>query len=202
MRKLFFVVALLAGLVWATAAQAAVETYLDCPNIPGCGTITCVMVAIKCDNGCDPCNRCGCQPKGPLFIDFLDQDQKVLGSGKIEGDWCSCASEAELDNPVDTSQVCSVRVVKADEDCDICALVLWGNLTNECSCSCGKWWKIWKGSPCEWNQIVEEAPAPPPPPPAPPAPAPVPPPPPAPAPRPLPPPPPAPEPIPVVPGNG
>jgi hypothetical protein len=199
MRKVVFAIALAVGLVWATAAQAAVETYLDCPRLPQCGTITCVLLDIKCaQNECDPC---GCEPKGPLFVDFLDADNKVLGSARIEGDWCSCQSEAQLDNPVNAEDVCAVRIVKADEDCDICWLSLFGRLEDECTC--GKWWKIWKGTPCEWNRIEEPAPAPEPAPEPPPAPRPTPPPPPAPAPRPTPPPPPAPEPEVIEePGNG
>ncbi|MDQ3024440.1 MAG: hypothetical protein M3R04_08675 [bacterium] len=181
--------ALAVGLVWSTAAQAAVETYLDCPNIPGCCTFSCVLIDVDCNDDCG----CACSAKGPLFVDFLDVDNRVLGSARFEGDWCCGQSEAILDQPVNSEDVCAVRVVKADEDCEICWMSLF--VLCEDNCTCGKWKKVWKGEPCGWNQIVEEAPAPEPAPEPEPAPIPrpVPPPPPAPLPRPLPPPP-APEP--------
>jgi hypothetical protein len=189
MRKVFLTLALAVGLTWATAAQAAVETYLDCPSLPDCCTMECVLIDVDCNDDCG----CACEAKAPLFVDFLDADNRVLGSARFEGDWCCGQSEAMLDNPVNSEDVCAVRVVKADEDCEICWMSLFVHCTGECDC--GKWYKVWKGTPCGWNQIVEEAPAPAPAPAPEPAPAPrpVPPPPPAPAPRPTPPPP-APEP--------
>jgi hypothetical protein len=183
----------LAVSLWATAAQAAVETYLDCPNIPRCCTMTCVLIDVKCADDCG----CECAAKAPLFIDFLDEAGKVLGSARFEGDWCCGQSEAMLDNPVDSELVCAVRVVKADEDCEICWMSLFAMCQGECDC--GKWTKVWKGEPCGWNRIEEPvaAPAPAPAPAPEPAPRPTPPPPPAPAPRPTPPPP-APEPEEVI----
>jgi hypothetical protein len=199
MRKVVFAIALMVGLMWATAAQAAVETYLDCPNIPACCTMTCVLIDVDCNDDCG----CACEAKAPLFVDFLDEAGKVLGSARFEGDWCCGQSEALLDNPVNSELVCAVRVVKSEEDCEICWMSLFVMCEDECNC--GKWTKVWKGTPCEWMAIVEPAPAPAPEPMPEPAPRPTPPPPPAPAPRPLPPPPPAPEPEPepiVVEGNG
>src|SRR5687768_11867674 len=184
MRKMLFALALAVSLTWASVAQAAVETYLDCPNLPDCCTMTCVLIDVDCNDDCG----CPCEAKAPLFVDFLDAENRVLGSARFEGDWCCGQSEALLDNPVNSEDVCAVRVVKADEDCEICWMSLFVMCNDECGCGCD-WTKVWKGEPCEWNVIVEEAPAPPPPAPEPPAPPrPTPPPPPAPTPRPTPPP--------------
>jgi hypothetical protein len=103
---------------------------------------------------------------------------------------------------VNSEEVCAVRVVKSSDDCEICWMSLFVKCEDECNCGCGKWRKVWKGTPCEWNAIPEPpAPEPAPEPTPEPAPRPVPPPPPAPAPRPTPPPP-APEPVIETPGFG
>jgi hypothetical protein len=187
MRKVVAMLTLALGMLWAGAAQAAWETYLDCPNLPECCTMTCVLVDIDCE-------EC-CSASGPLYVDFLNENGDVLGSAKIEGDWCCGQSEAMLDNPVNSEEVCAVRLVKGD-DCEICWMSLFVHCQGECDC--GKWYKVWKGTPCGWNEVMEEAPAPEPmpePAPAPaPAPAPRPEPRPAPAPTPMPEPAPAPEP--------
>src|SRR5688572_23954760 len=106
MNKVVVTLVLLVGLLWAGSAQAAVEAYLDCPKLPRCCMIDCIMLAADCETDCG----CECVAQGPLYVDFLDEAGAVLGSAKVEGDWCCGYAEAQLDKPVDSELVCEIRV--------------------------------------------------------------------------------------------
>src|ERR1041384_5474420 len=115
MRKTVFTLLVLASVLWAAVAWAgAVQTNLDCPRTRCCGTYTCVKLDVKCNRDC----CCDCQAKHPLYVDFLSEDNRVLGSAKFDADWCSRCNrnclEAQLDNPVNAGDVCSLRLVKSD----------------------------------------------------------------------------------------
>jgi hypothetical protein len=192
MKKAVVGLLLLLGLTWATAAFADQETTVGCLNFKGCCTFTQVQAEFKCD-------CCG-QGSSPLKIEFYDCSNTLLASGQFDADWCGscCPMTITLDNPVCVSDIDSIRFVKADGDASYVKAVICVLCESQCSCSCGKWKKLWKGWLECWSDVpVPPAPAPPPPPapapppmvtppppppPAPPAPAPAPEPPPAPAP--------------------
>lgn len=147
MIKRMIVLALLAMLTLGTAAWAGEQIELNCVNMPGCCTFSCVRIDVEC---------CGCYgASGLLMAEFLDRGGNVLGTATFDGDWCRCETTATLDTPVNSGDVCSIRLVKEDDS----VIVTWASLRVYCddSCRCGKWYMAWKGDLWCWEPIPEPA---------------------------------------------
>lgn len=147
MRKTVYLGALLSLCLFmlGSTAWAAEQIDLDCIKMPRCCTFTCVMIDAEC---------CGCYgDSGLLMAEFLDRSGEVLGTATFDGNWCYCESTAMLDTPVDSSDVCSIRLVKENDD----VMVTWASLRVFCddSCSCGKWYKVFKGDLWCWERVPE-----------------------------------------------
>ena len=146
MIKRLIILALLAMSSLGTTAFAAEQIELNCVNMPGCCTITCVKIDLDC---------CGSYcSTGALWAEFLDREGTILGTASFDGNWCNRESYGQLDTPVNSSDVCAIRLVKEDD----CVIVTWGSLRVMCddACSC-KWYKVWKGDLWCWEPIPEPA---------------------------------------------
>jgi hypothetical protein len=145
MRKYIALWTLLSAFILGTSAFAAEQIELDCINMPGCCTFSCVMIDLDC---------CGCEcGSGSLWAEFLDREGTVLGTASFDGHWCNRETYGQLDVPVDADAVCSIRLVKEDDS----VVVTWGSLRILCedNCSCGKWKKVWKGDLWCWERVPE-----------------------------------------------
>ncbi|MEZ5339204.1 MAG: hypothetical protein R3F46_13215 [bacterium] len=145
MRRFVSILSLLCILAWGSAARAAEQIDLRCIKMPRCCTFTCVMIDAEC---------CGCYgASGALMAEFLDRQGNVLGTATFNGNWCRCETTAQLDTPVDANDVCSIRLVKEDDN----VMVTWASLRVFCddSCRCGKWYKVFKGELWCWDSVPE-----------------------------------------------
>ena len=144
-RKTLSIWVLLCLLALGSAASAAEQIDLNCVKMQRCCTISCVKIDLEC---------CGCYgASGALWAEFLDRSGNVLGTATFNGNWCRCETTATLDNPVNSSEVCSVRLVKEDDS----VIVTWGSLRVFCegNCDCGKWKMAWKGDLWCWEPVPE-----------------------------------------------
>lgn len=162
MKKLLVLVIVCAVLAvgQAWAAEEFITVY---PCMPGCCTFDGVMLDAKC-SGC-------CDSSTPLFVEFLDMQQNVLGTAMFTN-WCCGEIAARVDKPVDSNQVCSIRLRKDVNSC----CVSWASIRVLCGnpCKCPKWKMAYKGDLWCWQPVPETKPAPAPAPMPEPAPAPAP----------------------------
>jgi hypothetical protein len=161
MRKIVAILAMAFILLSGASAWAGERITLDCINMPGCCTITCAMIDLDC---------CGCgNGNGPLLAEFLSPKGEVLGTATFAQGWCCGETYGQLDKPVNSNDVCSIRLVKPQDDCTVAK---WASLRVRCGDECcSKWHKVFKGDLWCWETIPVEQKAvtPPPPPPPPPA---------------------------------
>lgn len=144
MNKLSVLVVVVA-LLFAGQALAADEYTVVYPCIDYCCTFECVSI--------DPdCTWC-CSTDNPLHVEFLDYEDNVLGTAVFTGDWCCGQSTAMTDQPVNSQDICKIRVSKSADDCSIC----WMSIRAFCDerCSCGKWRMLWKGDVWCWEMVPE-----------------------------------------------
>jgi hypothetical protein len=150
MRKYVALFAVVAVLLWGGSALAGERIELNCIDMPWCCTFTCVMIDVDC------CGY-GC-PTGPLMAEFLNGTGEVLGTATFTGNWCDDESFGQTDKPVEAAQVCSIRLVKPDDDC---IPVTWASLKVYCGDNCcGKWYKVFKGDLWCWQPIPAPIPEP------------------------------------------
>lgn len=162
MRKLVAILTMAFILLGGASAWAGERITLDCIDMPGCCTFTCVMIDVKCCGGG--------YGSGPLLAEFLSPQGAVLGTATFTGNWCCGETYGQTDKPVNSNEVCSIRLVKPQDDC---TTITWASLRVLCGDEChSKWHKVFKGNLWCWETIppvVPPAAAPPPPPPPPPA---------------------------------
>jgi hypothetical protein len=150
MRKYLAVLLVLAVLAFGTAAWADEQLVLGCLDMPYCCQISCVKIDVNC------CGY-GCN-NGPLRAEFLNMKGEILGTAVFSCNWCNEESVASLDKPVNASDVCSVRLVKPNNDCQS---VTWASLKVFCGTECGgKWKKVFKGDLWCWEPVPAPKPAP------------------------------------------
>jgi len=143
----FVLVALVLGLSLAGTAQAA-EKYIDVyPCMDPCCTFSSICIDVEC---------CGmCCDVHPMTVQFMGADGNVLGTAVVDDDWCNGCSDqsyADLDNEVNSGDVCFIRL---SSDFDDCCTADWAAIKVLCKdpCTCGKWMKAWKGDLWCWSPM-------------------------------------------------
>ncbi len=145
MRKLVLTSLMAIVVLWAGIANAGTEVaMLDLCN-PGCCEFTCITVDVEC---------CGwCADTAPLKVEFLGRDGAVLGMTMIEDQWCDGCVDvhfAQLDAPVELSDVCTIKVTAEMDDC---CYIEWMAIKVLCQEPCCKssWRTAWKGDIWWWD---------------------------------------------------
>lgn len=139
MRNTLIIVTLLLGMFWAGTARAGEQTTLWVSTHGWCN-ISSISLDLECCGWCDTSE--------PVTVELLDYNGEVLGTAVIANWCCDWELTASLDNPVNASQVCSVRISKAS---DQCCYITWLSVKGFCGdWCCGKWRRLAKGKVCFW----------------------------------------------------